>query len=287
MSDFTSLCYEQGLLVMAPVPDGRVHRVPTAEKPRKRNGVYRWNGDWGWVCNWNRVPPGVQGAAIVWRADTGSAAAATRAAYAPDRAAILANEREERARAAHRAQTVLRRAGFDRHAYLERKGFSGLQWLVDTDGRLVVPMRHFATRALQSVQWIAEDGAKKFLPGGAAQDAVHAIGPTTASETWLAEGLATALSVQAGLRVLHRPARVLVCFSAGTLARVGAALKGRVFVAADHDYPNPMTGKRAGYEAAVAAGKPYFLPPHEGDDANDVHQREGLDSLVDLMRSAM
>ena len=93
MTSFADFAAIHGLLVQRPLEDGRIHRVPTEEKPRRRNGTYRFLGDWGWVCNFNR-----DGEAIVWkpeRADT-----RVRPTRQADVGALLAMERAERARAA-------------------------------------------------------------------------------------------------------------------------------------------------------------------------------------------
>lgn len=294
MTSFAGFAHAHGLLIQRLEDDGRIHRVPTEEKPRRRNGTYRLLGDgsWGWVCNFNR-----DGHAVVWKPERSDIR--PRMAPSVDRGALLAVERAERARAAQLAAQILAGCQFMSHPYLVRKGFARTGGLVVgpvtitssngrpivLEGRLAVPMRWFRdTRQLRSIQFIGEDGSKLFLPGGEAQEAVHVIGPSNAAETWLCEGLATALSVQAALDVMHRPARVMVCFSANTLARVGAQLDGRVFVVADHDRVNPKTGLRAGEEAARAAGKPWVAPPLEGDDANDLYVREGVYALANLLR---
>jgi putative DNA primase/helicase len=103
----------------------------------------------------------------------------------------------------------------------------------------------------------------------------------------MVEGLATGLSVRAGLLAMRRPARVMVCFSAGTMARVGPQLLGQCYVIADHDRPNPQTGARAGEVAAAATGHRWAKPDEEGADANDVHVRDGMPALLDLLRRAM
>ena len=295
MTSFADFAHIHGLLIQQPVDDGRIHRVPTEEKPRRRNGTYRFLGDWGWVCNFNR-----DGEAIVWRPER--ADNRVRPVRRADVGALLAMERTERERAAKQAEQILASCVFMSHPYLVRKGFPRQGGLVVQqatvtssagrpivlDGRLAVPMRSWAdTRRLQSIQFIDDEGGKLFLPGGEAQEAVFLIGPPNAAETWLCEGLATAYSVQAALAVMHRPARVMVCFSAHTLGRVGAQLQGRVFVVADHDRVNPKTGLRAGEEAARAAGKPWVAPPLEGDDANDLYVREGVYALANLLRGVL
>lgn len=278
MIAFTDFAREHGVLIDRLQGDGRIHRVPTEEKPRKRNGSYRLLDDWGWVCNFNRSIY-----AEVWRADRAQhAMPAPQRPIRPAVTAMMAEERQRRAQAAQRAAEIIGACQVMSHPYLERKGFRTQAGLVYEDGRLVVPMRHFANyRQIQSVQFINDAGEKKFLPGGAAQDAVYVIGPHGAPETWLTEGVATAYSVQAALRLLHRPARVMVCFSAGNLARVGEQLTGFVRVVGDND------ASRAGEESARKTGHPWVMPDAVGLDANDLQQQLGLGALVDLLRGVL
>ncbi|WP_246183747.1 toprim domain-containing protein [Pandoraea anhela] len=98
-------------------------------------------------------------------------------------------------------------------------------------------------------------------------------------EHWLVEGFATGLSVREALRSLHRPARVVVCFSAGNLQHVAGQIPGRRYVVADND--DSGTGARV----ATATGLPWAMPPQVGDDANDFHQRAGLGALTRLVRN--
>lgn len=276
--DFASFVRELGLLVDHPIPDGRVHRVKTEDKRAHRNGAYRYLGDWGWAQNWARMER-----AEIWRADRPQhAMPAPQRPIRPAVTAMMAEERQRRAQAAQRAAEIIGACQVMSHPYLERKGFRTQAGLVYEDGRLVVPMRHFANyRQIQSVQFINDAGEKKFLLGGAAQDAVYVTGPHGAPETWLTEGLATGYSVQAALRLLHRPARVMVCFSAGNLARVGEQLTGFVRVVGDND------ASRAGEESARKTGHPWVMPDAVGLDANDLHRLRGLGALVDLLRGVL
>jgi putative DNA primase/helicase len=281
MTDFTDFLRMRGLIVRSPALDGRIHRVPTVTKPRKKNGAYRWMGDWGWAQCWDTmIEP------AFWRADGPAKGAAARPL--PDMKAMLAQERREAAEAADKARELVTGCVFDRHPYLERKGFPNERGLVHRDGRLVVPMRWFRNvNRLQSVQFIEADGAKRYLPGGAANEAVFIFGAPEAPETWMVEGLADGLAVRAGVLAMRRPARVMVCFSAGTMAKVGPQLLGQVYVVADHDRPNPQTGARAGEAAAAATGHRWAKPEREGDDPNDVYVRDGMPALLDLLRRAM
>lgn len=279
--EFVEFLRAHGLVERNPRLDGRIHRCPTVNKMRRRNGAYRYLGDWGWAQCWDTmIEP------AFWRQDGAVKGAAARPL--PDMKAMLARERREAAEAAEKARELVTGCVFDTHPYLEAKGFKSERGLVHRDGRLVVPMRWFRNaNRLQSVQFIDPDGTKLYLKGGVATEAVFIFGAPDAPETWMVEGLATGLSVRAGLLAMRRPARVMVCFSAGTMARVGPQLLGQCYVIADHDRPNPQTDARAGEVAAAATGHRWAKPEREGDDANDVHQRDGMPALLDLLRRAM
>ena len=196
------------------------------------------------------------------------------------------------AKVAGQATTMLQRAALATHPYLDAKGFPDQRMMV-LDETLLVPMRPIeAYGQVANLQRIEADGSKKFLYGGRAKNCVYHFGRGV--EQWWCEGLATALSVQAALQRIYRPARVSVCFSSATLSAVAR----RGFVVADHDWwqcrhnhrwddPGtcPVCGQPgrppAGEKAAKASRLPWWQPPKAGDDANDHHILHGLDSLAD------
>jgi putative DNA primase/helicase len=269
---FADFARAHGLLINDLLADGRVHRCATAEHPRARNGAYRLDGEWGWVQAWD-----VHMEPVIWRAGGSDA---TIVPIKRDMEAVRREEEARRAKAAALAAGIVQRCTPAAHPYLVRKGFPEQQGLVDTDGRLVVPMRDVRDyRRINSVQWIDGSGAKLFLPGGAAKGSVMMVG--AGAEYWLCEGYATGLSIRAALEKLHRQARVVVCFSAGNLVHVAGQTQGRRYVIADNDKSG--TGERS----AVATGLLWAMPPHVGMDANDFHQVHGVKALVDLMRGVL
>jgi putative DNA primase/helicase len=273
MQPFADFARDHGLLINQVIDDGRVHRCATEEHPRARNGAYRIDGDWGWVQDW-----AIHMEPIIWRA-TGSHADMP----ITPRRDIEADRREDEARkdqAAALASTIVNRCSTGPHPYLARKGFPDEIGLIDTDGRLVVPMRDMrAYKRINSVQWIDDTGTKRFLPGGAAKGSVLMLG--VGQEHWLCEGYATALSIRAALGQLHRQARVVVCFSAGNLVHVASQMPGRKYLVADNDKSG--TGERS----AIATGLPWSMPPAVGMDANDYHQAAGIRALAELMRKVV
>ena len=228
-------------------------------------------------------------------------------------------ERSQRAIEAVRAsQALIDGAVYDVHPYLAAKGFPNERGLVAQSdyhlpnartptvraGDLLMPMRHYRTGRLQSLQSISPEGVKRFFPGGMASKATFQIGRSDV--VWYCEGLATALSVRAGLQRLYRTDKVVVCFSAHNLSVV--AEKGG-YVVADHDLCKcverqcghrwdaaeavccPACGsvrvmEPAGQKYAKQTGLPYLLPPDPGD-ANDWHLNHGADALAEALRGVL
>ena len=191
------------------------------------------------------------------------------------------------------------------HPYLVAKGFPEQGGLV-LAGNLLIPMRHYRDyHRLQSVQMIAPDGRKKFLPGGKASEAVYRLGQ--GGEHYYCEGYATALSVMAALKRLYRDrhSEVWVCFSAGNIPKVALSSR-RSMVIADNDWwrcPKkecrakwdyeskrcPSCGSSgvtepAGEKHAKQTGLPYWMPEEPGTDANDYMLSHGVEALADAIR---
>lgn len=270
MTDFASFAASHGLVIQDLRADGRIHRVPTVDHPRKKNGAYKLADGWGWVQSWAEHE-----SPILWRA-TGVCEAVVRREMRRE----IEHEARRREQAASTAASIVRRCTFDLHPYLVRKGFEGERGLIDTDGRLVIPMRDVVRYSrINSVQWIDAEGAKKFLPGGQAKGSVFMLGE--GADAVLCEGFATGLSIRAALASLYRSARVVVCFSAGNLAHVAGLLRGRRFIVGDNDASG--TGERY----AAATGLPWAMPPDVGDDANDMAARYGVRALAELLRTLM
>lgn len=263
--EFVTFAKVNGVLIDRLYRDGKIHRVPTVDHPKARNGAYLFDGSRGWVQAWDRAEQ------ITFYSDTEKPAEARVERPKTD-------IQKAYAEAARSAQDIVVRCVYGPHPYFGRKGLYDCQGLVDTDGRLVVPMRNHKTGDIQSVQWIAECGEKRFLTGGKAKGATFTIGPRTAP-AWLVEGYATGLTVAAALKQLYRQDRVVVCFSAGNLAHVAAEIGGRVI--ADNDK------SQTGQKTAVATGLPWAMSPEEGEDINDMYQRAGIRAVAELMRAVM
>jgi len=248
---FVAHAQAHGLMINYAIPDGKWHRVPTTDKPRKRNGAYLFDGNSGVVKNWATMD--------------------TFARYGEKVNQIIkyfddSEERIKHARAAKQAMALIKSAVVMNHPYLTAKGFPKATGLVVGE-ELIIPMRDYKTQAITGAQRIKGGGEKLFIPGSRAKGAVFVIG--RGSESWLVEGYATGLSVAAALKLMYRPAQVVVCFSAGNLGHVAERIGGRRFVVADHD------GSGTGERVAVSSGLPWVMPEGLGD-ANDLHQNAGL-----------
>ena len=188
------------------------------------------------------------------------------------------------------------------HPYLARKGFADEMGLVIADPRplmprgslgealiaalpdisaplLVVPGRR--GDRLTTVQFITADGDKRNIKGGQMGGACHRI--ATGRETWVCEGIATAMTVRAALRLLGRSVTVLSAFSASNVAKVAEGIPGAL-IAADHDKPIPdFGGLGTGEFYARRTGRKWAMPKEQGD-WNDLHQAEGLRAVAVHLR---
>lgn len=262
-------------LVIPYLVEGKWVRVKTVDKPKRRNGSYKFLGDVGWCQN-----HACMAEVAMWKSGA-NAGFVDKSALRARMAIAAADEKAKQAEARAKAEDMVKRAAHDIHPYLHAKGFPEERGLV-LDGELLIPMREFKHyRQINSLQRICADGGKKFLFGGKATGSVFFIGPLVTNERWLVEGYATGLSVRAALRELHRNAQVVVCFSDSNLAHVGKLVKGLrppSFVFADNDESG------AGSRAAEATRLPWTMSPQAGEDANDLHQRLGIRALAKLIR---
>jgi len=246
----------------------RIYRCGTTEHPRSDNGAYSWDGRRGWVMAWDGE------AKAHWYDDPSDpwtpATKARASKQWPDRA-------EQYREAARRAQAVLSHCELRPHLYLRIKGFADTLGLV-SDGKLFVPMRSLSNALVgyQCIESVEGKWQKKMLHGMRAKGAVLKLG--SGPETWLVEGYATGLAVQAALTQMHMRAAVLVCFSASNLVYVSTMVEGRVYVAADNDQ------SQTGEKAAIETGLPWVMPGGVGNDWNDEYVLRGGGSICKAIR---
>lgn len=194
----------------------------------------------------------------------------------------------------------------DRHAYLDKKGFPEEPGLICDDPREFFPSGRFGEALAKSlpdglglpflivpgringkivtVQFITVTGEKKNILKGQMGGASHRI--ATGRDTWVCEGIGTALTVRAALKVLGANATVLSAFSASNVCRVAEGIAGSR-IAADHDKPvETLENRGAGEFYARRSGRKWVMPPDLGD-FNDHHVRHGLRAVALLLREAM
>ena len=169
------------------------------------------------------------------------------------------------------------------HDYSTRKGIKPHGVKIDGD-KLLIPMRD-TSGTLHSLQTIAPDGSKLFMPGGRVKGCYHSIGKPNGSVI-VCEGYATGASI-------HECTgdAAAVAFNAGNLEAVALALRAKypalkIIVAADDDCQtagNP--GKTKATAAALAVAGYLAVPifpanrPDKATDFNDLHQLSGLDAV--------
>lgn len=162
------------------------------------------------------------------------------------------------------------------HPYLERKGVKAHG--IRTDGHHLLIPRRDAAGKLWSLQTIAPNGEKRFMPGGRVTGTYFSIGKPEGIVI-VCEGLATGATL-----CESTGCAVAVAFSAGNLMAVAVALRAKypdmsLTIAADDDFQtvsNPgLTAARA---AAAAVGGKLAIPNFDGlvrgtsTDFNDVQR---------------
>lgn len=255
--DFARL---HGLIMSSVIPNKWV-AVPTEDKPRARNGRYKYLGEVAFVQNWATMDK-----PVVWHPDGKSSydATAMRTAMKKD----LEERQQKEKEAIDKANQIIAQAKSELHPYLAAKGFPkdhGIVWYENNIAKLVLPMRH--GKALRGVQLINPDGSKKFLYGQKTKGAYFCM--DGGGIPIFCEGYATALSIKACMQANKVPCSIYVCFSASNLKEVASTVKGGIVVA-DND------ANKVGESSAKDTGKPYWLSDKDGEDFNDYHQRVGI-----------
>ncbi len=273
--------------------DGNIHRFAS-------NG--KRGDDAGWyVYHANGIPAGSFGCwrlgiTETWHADIGrklsfAEVEALKRKAESDRTRRDAAEKQRHDEACKRAAelwNIARPAPAD-HPYLARKAVKAYGVRVH-DGQLVVPMREAGE--LKSLQFIAPDGDKLFLPGGRVRGCYYSIGKPN---EWLciAEGFATGATVHEATGLA-----VAVAFNAGNLAPVARAMRERfpdaaIVLCADDDYRtagNPGLTKAT--EAARAVVGLVAVPdfgddrPDGATDFNDLAKQRGTEAVERAVANA-
>ncbi|MDD2920232.1 DUF3987 domain-containing protein [Rhodoferax sp.] len=267
--------------------DGKIHRFSTNGKPRDESGWYVLHSDGiaaGSFGDWRT------GLTSTWCSKSDSTMTEAERQANRERVQTMQRQREadlvlRQTQAAHdAAQRWAAAKPCTQHPYLTRKGIKPHKVKIEGDN-LLIPMRD-TLGAVCSLQTIAPDGSKLFMPGGRVKGCYFSIGKPDDSII-VCEGFATGVSIHEATG-----GAVAIGFNAGNLEAVATALRSKypalkIIVAADDDHltaDNPgLTKARA---AALAVGgylaMPEFFGHNRADkdtDFNDLHQLAGLKAV--------
>jgi len=162
------------------------------------------------------------------------------------------------------------------HLYLSSKGVQAHGLRIEAD-HLLIPLRD-STGMLKSLQTIAADGSKRFLPGGQVKGCYHAIGKPAGTRLVICEGYATGATIHE-----DTGQAVAVAFNSGNLLPVAQALRAKypgadMVIAADDDWqtegnPGLTAARKAAQEVGALLAIPDFTGLDRGpkdSDFNDV-----------------
>lgn len=249
--------------------DKRVYYQLDGDKNGVKKGAYRLteteSGAVGWCLNYREnVTHGWSSKAKKeWTAEE---KAKWKADIAAKKAADERDSVELKRKAAELAQSVIKRSKpADNHPYLERKGIKaiGAMWCdsvpigdYDVKNALVIPS--YKDGKVSSLQAIAEDGTKLFLPDGDMNGAYGVIkSGNDLRRIYICEGFATGASVH---EAMNCP--VIIAFNAGNLPAVTKAMRSKypdseIIIAADNDrwsFKYPRTKETKGLNSGDISG---------------------------------
>ena len=172
------------------------------------------------------------------------------------------------------------------HPYLRAKGVKPRGVRIEANHTLLIPMRDTEGR-MHSLQSIAPDGAKRFMPGGRVRGCYHAIcEPSGGARDCPGDKLVICEGYATGATIHETTGHaVAVAFNAGNLLAVAQALRIKypsiaLVLAADDDWKTPGNpGLTAATKAARAVGGLLAVPKFDGlprddkaTDFNDLHR---------------
>jgi putative DNA primase/helicase len=265
-----------GLLVDYLTIDGEVHRVPTTDKPKSKNGWYQAFSDTQVIIlgNWQT------NTSVTWK---------------PDNAPLIKTNQHEinkkiRAREAERAKLQLAAAyeatemyknakPADRvHPYLLKKMITPCKVLKSFSNKLLVPLVDLDTSPsrLLNLQRIDENGEKRFLKNGRISGLCCPVlgsnlsggetSPELLKTIFITEGYATAVSIHTATK---HP--VLAAMNANNLLAIASIAKRKwpdseLIIAGDDDWLTEQKigvniGKDKATDAAKQIGAKVSFPP--------------------------
>jgi len=271
-----------------PEADGKVHRCPTVNHPRKKNFSYvlYTDGAGGWFEN-HETGEGPQ-CIYLARGEKTEVTDAQRAKWEALKAERAAKAEKARTEARGRARAICAQAypAVDLHPYLGKKRikpYALLQYGED----LIVPLVSIEGE-IQTIERISPAGDKKFLTGGSVAGNFYALGEAwTCRRLFICEGVATAHTLFEAIEI-----PVIAAMFAGNLEPVARVIgkmnrQCKVVVCADDDWQtkgNP--GLTAATKAASVVDGRVITPNFDGykrgakdTDFNDLQILAGLSQV--------
>lgn len=189
-------------------------------------------------------------------------------------------------KASEKAQEIIAKSEFKNfHLYCERKKIKQPYCvMVDSENRLIIPIIS-PEAEYTSIQYISEDGEKKFLYGGRIKDCCHIIKGDNKT-VYICEGWATGQSIHQATG-----SRVLVAFSEGNLENIVKVAiekypQAKFVVCADNDHKKD---KNVGLERGKKIKEKYnnislkYPSGIKGTDFNDMLIEKGEEFLKDFL----
>ena len=294
--EFSAACRENGLILDGPAEmDGKWHRVSVdGDAKGKTSGSYRGFLEGipaGQIMNFKTASEPVKWVASGTKMDPAELEK-VKAQSAARKAEQEQELRFQYRQTAKRAYATFQNAieASNDHPYLKRKQVSGETLRIDREGNLIMPMMN-EKGFIENVQTIKPDGTKRYLKDGKKSGLMHVI-PGKKDKPWIiAEGYATAKSLNAATGFT-----AVVAMDGGNLAVVAEALHKQNpdrqhLIAADDDHKqvekvgfNP--GLNAANKAAGRSDASILKPPLSPEDKlqgltdfNDLHVSRGFDEF--------
>lgn len=201
----------------------------------------------------------------------------------------IAREQEELARQAEAAEKAYyiwnsTSPANDEHPYLVRKGVKASEGMrIGRNGNLIIPAA--VDGKITTLQFIDDDGNKKFLSGGRKKSSWFVI--TGEGDTvYIAEGYSTGRSVHEATGCT-----VYIAWDSGNLYDVCNYVKKMhenqiKIIAADDDFKNKKNTGRQKAEQASEALNIKVVFPNGVNDFNDMHREQGLSALKRYLKGA-
>ena len=178
----------------------------------------------------------------------------------------------------------------ENHGYLTKKKIKSMGLLQAQDGRLMIPVCDDHGE-LWNLQFINDDGEKKFLFGGKKKGCFFEFGDSNAGMIHLSEGYATAFSVYESMGGL-----AIVAFDCYNMVEVAKIIrekhpKAEILIIGDEDsFGQENNGRKYATTAAEAIGAKLFFPDfslmdreifasEQPTDANDLRNLLGVQEL--------